>query len=83
MKKITLYRISNTGNIVCSVKPKPIFILNRSLPIIKEYTGLTFFIYNGKSFIETVISFDMIGHKFGEFAGTRKLHKYVKKKKKK
>jgi len=39
-------------------------------------------IYNGKTFITRIITSDMIGHKFGEFALTRQLYLYKNKKKK-
>ena len=32
---------------------------------------LTFGVYNGKKFIPVLVSENMIGHKFGEFAPTR------------
>ncbi|MFZ4126243.1 MAG: ribosomal protein S19 family protein, partial [Rickettsiales bacterium] len=33
--------------------------------------GLTFGVYNGKKFIPVLVTEEMIGHKFGEFAPTR------------
>jgi small subunit ribosomal protein S19 len=33
--------------------------------------GLTFTVYNGHKFIPVLVSENMIGHKFGEFAPTR------------
>lgn len=45
-----------------------------------------FLIYNGKNFITLKVSEEMIGHKFGEFANTRKkpIHKKkIQKKKRK
>jgi len=43
--------------------------------------GLTFQIYNGKTFITIKIIDEMIGHKLGEFISTRKQFSYKKKKK--
>ncbi|MDC0344836.1 ribosomal protein S19 family protein, partial [Alphaproteobacteria bacterium] len=36
-----------------------------------QFVGLTFGVNNGKKFIPVLVSEDMIGHKFGEFAPTR------------
>lgn len=45
--------------------------------ILPEYIDQFFEIYNGKQFISFKVHEDMVGHKFGEFATTRKktLHK--------
>ena len=40
----------------------------------------TVMIYNGKSFISLKITEDMVGHKFGEFATTRRKPQHKKKK---
>jgi len=81
MKKIIFY--SRAGCNKNTTKFKPFFVFNKSLFIISEYIDLIFFVYDGKSFIEISIVSGMVGHRFGEFVSTRKLHKYVKKKKKK
>ena len=36
--------------------------------------GLTFGVYNGQKHIPVIVTEDMIGHKFGEFAPTRIFH---------
>ncbi|EXB57362.1 40S ribosomal protein S19 [Morus notabilis] len=46
-------------------------ILRRST-ILSEFVGCTFRIYNGKTFIKCKIIEEKVGHKFGEFAMTRK-----------
>ena len=55
----------------------------RSL-ILPRDIDLLFSIYNGKNFISIKIKGEMVGHKFGEFAITRKkpIHKSSKKKRK-
>ena len=57
---------------------------SRRSTILPQFVGLTFGVYNGKKFIPVLVNEDMIGHKFGEFAMTRKraLHKKKVKKKK-
>lgn len=65
-------------------KNKPIYIKNRNLTIIPEYTNLIFYVYNGKTFLKLNIKSKMVGFKFGEFVFTRKRHQFkVKKNKKK
>lgn len=40
--------------------------------IAPEMVGYTFAVHNGKDFMEVSVTEDMIGHKLGEFAPTRK-----------
>ena len=40
--------------------------------IVPKFIGLTFQIYNGKTFVTIKIIEEMINHKFGEFINTRK-----------
>jgi small subunit ribosomal protein S19 len=44
---------------------------SRRSTIIPEMIGLTFAVHNGKQFIPVYVNEQMIGHKLGEFAGTR------------
>ena len=44
---------------------------SRRSTIIPQFVGLTFGVYNGKKFIPVLVTENMIGHKFGEFAPTR------------
>ena len=59
-------------------------IWSRRSTILPKNIDRNFFIYNGKNFISIKISEEMVGHKFGEFAITRKkpIHKSSKKKRK-
>lgn len=52
---------------------------SRRSMIIPELVGLTIEVYNGKKFVSCVISEDMVGHKLGEFALTRKIAIHKKK----
>lgn len=45
---------------------------SRDSTIIPEMIGLTFEVHNGKTFIPVKIKDDMVGHKLGEFAPTKK-----------
>lgn len=49
---------------------------SRASSISPEMVGYTFGVHNGKEFIEVSVSEDMVGHKFGEFAPTRKFTKH-------
>ena len=45
---------------------------SRRSTIYPEFIGLTFAVHNGKDFIPVYVTEDMVGHKLGEFALTRK-----------
>nr|AGR42864.1 ribosomal protein S19 [Ostreococcus tauri]AGR43036.1 ribosomal protein S19 [Ostreococcus tauri]AGR43122.1 ribosomal protein S19 [Ostreococcus tauri]AGR43208.1 ribosomal protein S19 [Ostreococcus tauri] len=59
------------------------FIWSRQSSILPQFVNKTFMVHNGKSFVEITIQESMIGHKFGEFALTRKKLIHKKKDKKK
>ncbi|MBI1385881.1 MAG: 30S ribosomal protein S19 [Rhizobiales bacterium] len=46
-------------------------IWSRRSTILPQFVGLTFGVHNGKKHVPVLVSEDMIGHKFGEFAPTR------------
>ncbi len=48
----------------------------RSSTITPEMVGFTFGVHNGKEHISVFIIEDMVGHKLGEFAPTRKFIKH-------
>jgi small subunit ribosomal protein S19 len=43
----------------------------RRSTILPQFVGLTFGVYNGHKFIPVLVTENMVGHKFGEFAPTR------------
>ena len=45
---------------------------SRDSEIAPEMVGFVFGVHNGKDFIEVTVSEDMVGHRLGEFAPTRK-----------
>lgn len=47
-----------------------------------KYVGRSFQIHNGNQFKNLTVLDEMLGHKFGEFAKTRAIFEYKKKKKK-
>jgi len=48
----------------------------RSSTIAPEFVGYTIAVHNGKEHISVFITEDMVGHKLGEFAPTRKFRKH-------
>jgi small subunit ribosomal protein S19 len=54
-----------------STKKTVIKTWSRRSVIMPEFIGLTFAVHNGNKFIPVLITDQMIGHKFGEFAPTR------------
>ena len=46
-------------------------IWSRRSLIMPQFIGLTFGVYNGQKFIPVLVTEEMVGHKFGEFAPTR------------
>ncbi len=55
---------------------KPIKTWARACTIFPDMVGLTFLVHNGKDFISVFVDENMIGHKLGEFAPTRKFIKH-------
>lgn len=49
-----------------------VVLYNRATVITKQMIGLKFQIYNGIRFFPLTVTSDMIGHRVGEFAPTRK-----------
>ena len=45
---------------------------SRRSTIFPDFVGHTFAVHNGKEFIPVYVTEDMVGHKLGEFALTRK-----------
>jgi len=48
----------------------------RSCTIMPKYVGMRFAVHNGKEYVPVTITQEMIGHKLGEFAATRKRFHY-------
>ena len=64
MKKITKLNESNKKEVVKT--------WSRRSTIFPEFGGHTIAVHNGKEFIPVYVTEDMVGHKLGEFALTRK-----------
>ena len=55
-----------------SDKKQVIKTWSRRSTIFPDFIGHTFAVHNGKEFIPVYVTEDMVGHKLGEFAPTRK-----------
>ena len=66
-----------------SDKKEVIKTWSRRSTIYPEFIGHTFAVHNGKEFIPVYVTEDMVGHKLGEFAATRKFGGHGDDKKKK
>ncbi|MEM7047136.1 MAG: 30S ribosomal protein S19 [Pseudomonadota bacterium] len=63
LKKAAAARESGRNNVIR--------IFSRRSTIVPQFVGLTFGVHNGHKFIPVLVSENMVGHKFGEFAPTR------------
>lgn len=63
MKKAETVRASGRSDVIKT--------WSRRSTIIPQFVGLTFGVHNGKKFVPVMVSENMVGHKFGEFAPTR------------
>lgn len=55
---------------------KIIHFAARSCTILPSFVGLKFLVHNGKDYLPVHVTEEMIGHKLGEFAFTRKRFTY-------
>ena len=65
-----------------SGKKEVIKTWSRRSTIYPDFKGHTFAVHNGKEFIPVCVTEDMVGHKLGEFALTRKFGGHGENKKK-
>lgn len=65
------YLLRKAQQAVESGSRAPIRTWSRRSTIMPQFVGLTFAVHNGRKFIPVLVSEDMVGHKFGEFAPTR------------
>ncbi|MGB0757036.1 MAG: 30S ribosomal protein S19 [Patescibacteria group bacterium] len=49
---------------------------SRACTITPEMVGFTFGVHNGKQHVPVYVVENMVGHKLGEFAPTRKFHRH-------
>lgn len=59
-------------------KNKPIRTHQRDLVIVPEMVGMKIGVHDGRAFVPTIITGEMLGHRLGEFAMTRSRVKHSK-----
>ena len=69
---IDAHLMKKVKNVKESGKNEVIKTWSRSSTIYLDFIGHTFAVHNGKEFIPVYVTEDMVGHKLGEFALTRK-----------
>ncbi len=69
LRKVEKARIGGRNDIIR--------IWSRRSTILPQFVGLTFGVHNGRKHIPVLVSEDMVGHKFGEFAPSRTFHGHV------
>jgi small subunit ribosomal protein S19 len=69
MKKVDAARASGRHDMIR--------IWSRRSTILPQFVGLTFGVYNGQKHIPVMVTEEMVGHKFGEFADALVLRPFV------
>jgi small subunit ribosomal protein S19 len=64
-----------------ATRAEVIKIWSRRSTILPQFVGLTFGVYNGQKHIPVLVTEEMVGLKFGEFAPTRTFHGHAADKK--
>ena len=54
---------------------------SRRSTVMPQFVGLNFGVHNGQKFVPVLITEDMVGHKFGEFAPSRTFYGHAADKK--
>ncbi|GGB41070.1 30S ribosomal protein S19 [Tistrella bauzanensis] len=75
------YLLKKADTLHTSGRKEVIRIWSRRSTVLPQFVGLTFGVYNGHKFLPVLVSEDMVGHKFGEFAPTRTFYGHAADKK--
>ncbi len=59
-----------------SVSDGPIKTWARNSQIHPDFVGYTFSVHHGNGFTDVLVSEEMVGHRLGEFAPTKKFHRH-------
>jgi small subunit ribosomal protein S19 len=65
------YLLKKAEAVRASGRNQAIKTWSRRSTILPQFVGLTFQVHNGNKHIPVLVTEDMVGHKFGEFAPTR------------
>ena len=68
---VDVYLLKKAEAVRSSGRNEIIRTWSRRSTIMPQFVGLTFGVYNGKKFLPVLVTENMVGHKFGEFAPTR------------
>ena len=73
LKKAQMSRASGRNDIIKT--------WSRRSTVMPQFVGLTFGVYTGRKFLPVLVTENMVGHKFGEFAPTRTFYGHAADKK--
>ena len=68
---IDLHLLKKVETASASNDRRPIKTWSRRSMVLPNMVGLTIAVHNGRAHVPVLISENMVGHKLGEFAGTR------------
>lgn len=77
------YLIKKVNRLKESGRREVIKTWSRRSTVVPEFVSYTFAVHNGRKFIPVLVTENMVGHKFGEFAPTRTYYGHVADKKSK
>ena len=80
---VDLHLLKKVETAAAASDRRPIKTWSRRSMIIPTMVGLTIAVHNGKQHVPVLVNEDMVGHKLGEFAGTRSYRGHVADKKSK
>lgn len=65
------YLLAKAEKVRSSGRSEIVKTWSRRSTIMPQFVGITFGVYNGRKFLPVLVTENMVGHKFGEFAPTR------------
>jgi small subunit ribosomal protein S19 len=74
---IDLHLIKKIETAIENNDRRPIKTWSRRSMIMPEMVGLTIAVHNGRQHVPVLVNEEMVGHKLGEFAGTRTFRGHV------
>ena len=77
------YLLKKADKARASGRNEIIKIWSRRSTVLPQFVGLTFGVHNGQKFLPVIVTENMIGQKFGEFAPTRTYYGHAADKKSK
>ncbi|WP_126456449.1 30S ribosomal protein S19 [Sulfuriflexus mobilis] len=78
---VDLHLTKKVNEAVETNNKRPIKTWSRRSMIVPDMLGLTIAVHNGRQHVPVLITENMVGHKLGEFAGTRTFKGHVADKK--